>query len=329
MAGFNDKCNSRYLYKHNILKEKIVPFIIILSIFIAVPYVITMTATGVIPENISGEMINGKSVSVKYNHAVKSTDINKFIIMVLADRYEMSSQTEVLKAEAVMVRTDIYRIMGDNMNIDSDSLGMTFLTERQMRNAWGQDYDTNYNLIADCVAATGNQVLTYNNNLIEAKYTWLSNGSTLSGGQILGDSYGYLSKVECPKDIEVSDFLAVTIIKEKDFIKEMEKVYADIGINKDDVFGDIQVISKTAEGYILKIQVGNVIMTGSDFVKITKLNSSCFALEKDQDGIKFTTKGKGDGFGVSINTADVMASEGSTYDTILAKFYSDVVIVNN
>lgn len=322
------KFKRKYVFEQSIIKKRIISFLIMLFIFFMIPYAVTMAVTGVVPENISDELINGRSISVKYKHAYKDTDINKFIVMVLADRLNMSSSVEVIKAEAVMVRTDIYRIMGDDMKIDSDKLGIQYMTTQQMKNEWGDDYETNYNLISDCVAATGNQVITYNNRLIEAKYTWLSNGATLSGEQILGSDYSYLAKVECPEDIKSSDFLSVTVMQEKDFLKKMKKCYKDIGINEDDILGDIQIVSKTEDGYILKIQVGNVIMTGNNFAQNLGLNSSCMSIEECSDGIKFTTKGKGDGFGVSINTADIMASQGSTYNEILAKFYSDTAITN-
>lgn len=144
------------------LRKNILIIVIALLICILVPSVITLSVTGIIEADISDELIDGRRIDVKYRHAVKSVDINKFIVMVLADRLDMSSQIEVLKAESIMVRTDIYRIMGNDMNIDSSQLGMSFLTENQMKNNWGSKYNDNYNLISDCVAATGGIIMMYN-----------------------------------------------------------------------------------------------------------------------------------------------------------------------
>ena len=141
------------------LRKNILIIVIALLICILVPSVITLSVTGIIEADISDELIDGRRIDVKYRHAVKSVDINKFIVMVLADRLDMSSQIEVLKAESIMVRTDIYRIMGNDMNIDSSQLGMSFLTENQMKNNWGSKYNDNYNLISDCVAATGGIIM--------------------------------------------------------------------------------------------------------------------------------------------------------------------------
>ena len=89
------------------LRKNILIIVIALLICILVPSVITLSVTGIIEADISDELIDGRRIDVKYRHAVKSVDINKFIVMVLADRLDMSSQIEVLKAESIMVRTDI------------------------------------------------------------------------------------------------------------------------------------------------------------------------------------------------------------------------------
>ena len=90
----------------------------------------------------------------------------------------------------------------------------------------------------------------------------------------------------------------------------------------------IQIVSKTDGGYVLKIQVGNVVMSGTTFAGIMEINSSCLTIERADSGIKITTKGSGDGFGVSIFHADEMAKAGGTYEDILKKFYSGITLVS-
>lgn len=58
--------------------------------------------------------------------------------MVLAKRLYMSSEVEVLKAESIMIRTDVYRLMGEQMIIDSSELGMEYMTTQQMKSKWGR-----------------------------------------------------------------------------------------------------------------------------------------------------------------------------------------------
>ena len=300
--------------------------LIILLIYCMFPTVCTLVFTGTVDENVSDELINGRRVVVKYKYSSKTIDINKFIAMILAYRFEGSNEVEVLKAQSIMIRTDIYRIMGDSMSIDSDELGMNYLTESQMKNKWGDNYTKNYNLITDSVASTGSTVICYNDKLIEARYTDVSNGKTLSGEKLLGEEYKYLAEADCSKDIECQNYLAVQTFSNKDFVKKLTSHFADIGLSAENPFSEIQIISKDENGYVLKMQVGNVIMTGSTFAAILEINSPCMTLEQQTDGIKITTKGKGDGFGLSVYTADIMAKDGSSYEEILNYFYKDIVI---
>lgn len=310
------------------IRKKLIMALIVIVVYLMFPFVLTMTVTGVIEDDISDELITGRRIIVKYKNATKSVDINKFIVMVLANRLSQSSQIEVLKAESIMVRTDIYRIMDDQMSVDSTSLGMTFLTEKQMKTLWGNDYESNYNLISDCVSATSGRLINYNGRLIEARYTELSNGNTLSGAEIIGGDYTYLTKVSCPEDVKSPDYLCVSTIAAKDFIKKMKSAYEDIGLSDSNPYQDIQIASKTADGYVLKLQVGNVIMTGSKFAEILGINSPCMQIEELNGSIKITTKGKGDGFGVSIYTANQMAESGKTCDDILTTFYSGITFMS-
>jgi stage II sporulation protein D len=314
--------------QRNRIGKKVGLLLLVLFVYMMVPFAITMSVTGIIEEDVSDQLINGRRVVVQYKNASKSMDINKFIIFVLADRFSMSDQIEVLKAESVMIRTDIYRMMGDNMSIDSTSLGFSFKTEQQMKNEWGDLYETNYNLIADCVAYTGDQVIVYNSKLIEARYTPISNGTTLAGADFLGEEYAYLAKVACPNDIECPDYLAVYTYSYKDFVKKLKAQYQDVGLDESNPYKDIQVVSKTEDGYIVKLQVGNVIMTGTKFKDIMGINSSCMVIDNLGDCIKITTKGKGDGFGMSIFTADFMARQGTSYNDILQTFYTGITIIS-
>ena len=69
-------------------------------------------------------------------------------------------------------------------------------------------------------------------------------------------------------------------------------------------------------------------MSGEDFAKVLNLNSCCLSMETADNSIKITTKGKGNGMGVSIYTADYMAKNGSTFEEILNKFYANITIMS-
>ncbi len=301
---------------------------VVFLVYILTPALITMFVTGVTEQNVTQENVYGPRVNVKYKNASKSVEVNEFVTMVLADRFETTDEAEVLRAMAIMIRTDIYRIMGEEMSVDSENLGMDYMTVSNMKNEWGKNYEEYYNLIHDSVTSTGQMVITYNGNPIDAKYTRVCNEKTMSGSEVLGEEYAYLAQTDCPDDLTSSDFLKVVTITAKEFVKKINNAFEDSGIDEDNPAADIQVVSKRENGYVEKLQVGNVLMTGETFAKILELNSPFFTIESDNNDVKITTKGKGSGFGVSLYTANNMARSGSTYEEIIQKFYSGVSIVS-
>ncbi len=308
------------------IRKYVVTVVLMVSIFLAVPCIITLSITGVVGNNTQDDAVTGRRVVVRYGNATKTYDVNKFIAMVLASRLNISSEVEVLKAQSVMVRTDIYRMMGDEYSIESETLKMPYLTERQMKSQWGKDYDTKYNLIMDCVGATTGMVLTYNGELIEAKMQEVSGGKTLSGEKYLGENYKYLAEVECTQDIQSPNFLRVVTFSNKEFVKKIKQEYADVGLDESNPLSGIQIVSKSDSGYVLKLQVGNVVLSGGTLANILGINSSCMTFEESDAGIKITTKGVGDGFGVSLYYADYLAKTGMDYKSILSKFYSGTTL---
>lgn len=310
------------------MKKKGIVILCFLSAYILIPVVATLTMTGYLGDivNVSDEVISGRRVEIKYKNATKTVDINKYIIMVVANMYKDSDSIELIKAESVLIRTRICRAMNDDGVIKAEELGLTYLTERQMKSKWGDDYDENYGLIADCVAATNPFVIKQEGICIDAKYTEVSCGKTMSGKNVLGDDYAYLAETDCQEDINSENYLAVTIFSNADFAAKMKKAYKDIEINEDNPFADIKIITKAEAGYVLKLQVGNVYISGDSFCKIMGLNSSCMEMEALDNQIRITTKGKGCGFGMSLYSANIMAENGSAYEDIIKKFYTGVSI---
>lgn len=314
------------MYDRNVLKRKSITAGIFISLYILVPCIITFYGKGFAREIISEEPVSGKSVVINYKNASQEVDLEKFVAMVLAKRLSMSEEISVLKAESIMIRTDINRIMGENVSIDTDSLGMDYMTTKQMKNAWGKDYEDKYNLVMDCVASTSGMVIRSEGNLIDARYTQVSCGTTLSGKEILGDEYDYLMPVQCDKDMNSEDYIAVYTFSNKEFTSKLKKIYDGLSFSTDKPEQEVQIVSKSQSGYVLKIQVGNIVMTGRQFAAALGINSSCMTIDFMSNSIKITTKGKGEGMGVSIYSADIMAKNGSSYEEILQTFYNKISI---
>ncbi|MDO5383043.1 MAG: SpoIID/LytB domain-containing protein [Eubacteriales bacterium] len=303
----------------------VVSIFIILYLFI--PTFVTLNMTGTIDTLVPREDIDGRSIIVEYKNATQSVSVEKFITMVMAARFDISREVEVLKAESIMIRTDILRIMGDNLTIDSKDLGMEYYTTSIMRSKWKDDFNDNYELIKDCTSSTYGLAIKYQGKFIDARYTEVSGGTTLSGNDVLGEGHEYMIPVECEKDKESTDYVAVKTISNKEFAAAFEKNFDGLTMDKSNLENQVQIAARSTEGYVQKIQVGNVVMTGNTFAQILGINSPNFKLSFMDSGVKVNTVGVGEGMGMSMYTADYMAKNGAGYEEILKTFYNDISIL--
>lgn len=309
--------------------KKTLIWIVVICVYLCLPALITLAVSGKADTEFESGEIYGPRVNVQYGSAVKTVEVNKFVEMVLASIYEENDKPEMLKALGILVRTNIYRIMGDKKEIDSDELSMNYYTSSEMRDEWGSSYQKKAQIIKESVSATGQRVIKYSGNLIDARFTRLTNGKTLSGSKYLGEEYAYLKEVDCSKDMENENFYTHVTFKGKELAKLINNKYKNANIREDNAAQDIQIVSKTEDGYIVKLQIGNAVIGGEAFASMVGVKSAFFTIETSNEGsVRIVSKGDGTGLGMSLNTANSMAAEDSTYTDIIQNFFDNVEIIS-
>lgn len=309
--------------------KKTLIWIGVICVYLCLPAVITLAVSGKAETEFESGEIYGPRVNVQYGSAVKTVEVNKFVEMVLASIYEENDKPEMLKALGILVRTNIYRIMGDKKEIDSDELSMNYYTSSEMRDEWGSSYQERAQIIKESVSATGQRVIKHSGNLIDARFTRLTNGKTLSGSKYLGEEYAYLKEVDCPKDIENENFYTHVTFKGKELAKLINNKYKNANIREDNAAQDIQIVSKTEDGYIVKLQIGNAVIGGEAFASMVGVKSAFFTIETSNEGnIRIVSKGSGTGLGMSLNTANNMAEQDNTYTDIIQNFFDNVEVIS-
>lgn len=309
--------------------KKTLIWIVVICVYLCVPALITLAVSGKADTEFESGEIYGPRVNVQYGSAVKTVEVNKFVEMVLASVYEENDKPEMLKALGIVVRTNIYRIMGDKKEIDSDELAMNYYTSSEMRDEWGSSYQERAQIIKESVSATGQRVIKHSGNLIDARFTRLTNGKTLSGSKYLGEEYGYLKEVDCPKDMENENFYTHVTFKGKELAKLINNKYKNANIREDNAAQDIQIVSKTEDGYIVKLQIGNAVIGGEAFASMVGVKSTFFTIETSNEGsVRIVSKGDGTGLGMSLNTANSMAAQDSTYTDIIQNFFDNVEVIS-
>ena len=261
-------------------------------IIILLPYTVTIFLNG--PMVINRTDVEERRVVVKdKNNQELSISLKDYAIGILAREIPATYESETIKAQAIMVRTKIYKEIQEK---GSDTIFMEeYFTPADMKDAWGSvKYTSYYNKLENAWHDTQGQVLMYKGELVYTPFFSLSNGNTRDGKEVLGKVYPYLKIKECPLDIEVTEQLQ-TVTLDQD--------YAQV---------PIEIIKTDTAGYVLKVRVGEEEVNGEEFRKNYNLVSSCFSIHEYEGKIRITTRGVGHGIGLSQNTANKMAEDGKT-----------------
>ena len=136
-----------------------------------IPGFFTLMLTGVRQPSQEADIGRNGRVRIDAGKSVTDIGVDDYIAGVLASRLEYGSEPELIKTQAVMIRTQIYRAMKDSFSVDDDELAMTYIPKKERMKLWQGDYEANESLIEDCTAAVSQLVMRCNNELIDCPYT--------------------------------------------------------------------------------------------------------------------------------------------------------------
>ncbi|MBR5662127.1 MAG: stage II sporulation protein D [Bacilli bacterium] len=267
---------------------------------------------------------DNKKVNYKYSvNIYKPSDLDKaklenYVIGVVAAEMPATFSVESLKAQAVAARTFAYKKIINNKldynNLSTDK-GQAYITVDEMKKKWGLKFDEYYKKIVNAVISTKNEIILYNDEVINAYYFSISNGKTEDSSYVFGD-LNYLVSVESPWDKNYSSYSDSVNMSFNEFK------------NKLGLIGNIKInnIKRTNTNHVEEIVINNKKYTGVEFRKLLNLKSTDFEIEINDINIKITTKGHGHGVGMSQYGANSMAIEGKNYEDIIKYYYKDVEI---
>ena len=285
-------------------------------IIVLLPYIVTVFLNGpVIATTEQNEEMRVKVQVHNENGSMEGESMDILLrdygIGILAREIPATYETEALKAQAIMVRTKIYKEMQEN---GSDTVfEEEFFTKSEMEDAWGvAKYMKYYDKLENAWEETKGQVLMYDEEFIDTQFFSLINGNTRYCNYVLVKYYTYLKIKDCPLDIEAAEHLQTKTLDMNVYGQEDSKQKEKI---------DIEILSLDTAGYVLKVRVGDEEVSGEEFRKNFNLASSCFSVHEYEGKIRITTRGVGHGIGLSQNTANKMAGEGKSFEEILKYFY--------
>ncbi len=250
---------------------------------------------------------------------VVQINLEEYLIGVVAAEMPASFNLEALKSQAIVARTYTLKLLESGRIITDDVSTQVYKDNAELKNMWGNSYNTYYNRIKNAVSSTSGLCITYNGSLIDAVYHSTSNGYTEDSVKVWGNDIPYLKTVTSPWDTSASSYLRENTIS-------YDKIRTVLGINFDSS-SIIEIISKDESGRISNIKFGDKVLTGVETRNLLGLRSADFDFTMTDVGVLFTTRGYGHGVGMSQYGANGMANSGYSYDKIIKHYYSGVNIV--
>ena len=317
------------------LEQKFKSAAAFLVILILLPYIVSVFVNGAdVREEDGGDIyVKVKVPDTEEADGLVEIRWTDYLAGILAEEISEDCEIETLKAQAVLIRTQIYRTVGD---AEDKILTESYLSREEMEDKWGaENYQKYHDRYIRAVEETDDTVLMYGDSYAWTPFHQSSSGMTRSAAEVLGSKdYPYIALRECPLDKEADNEIRTFRFS----YDEIQDLCRDFLVAAEDgekaaqgyIFEDFEIRSCDSAGYVSELRIGNTLCTGDQFRDALSLPSSAFTLSEDgEDGLKITTTGKGHGMGMSIWTADQMAREGKTYEEILAFFFEGTELRND
>lgn len=261
---------------------------------------------------------------------ITEMDLNQYLWGVVAAEMPASFEQEALKAQAVAARTYALNKGPTQNHPDADlctdyACCQAWIARADAMSNWGDNAVAYANKITTAVAETGNQVILYDGQLIDAVFHSSSADATKDAVEVWGNSVPYLQSVSSPEGEGVPNYQSQVTLTPQQFQE------AFLAAQPEAVFGDDPAawVGQTAQneaGSVQSVTIGGVTVTGAQARQIFSLRSATFTLTYDGANFVFDVTGFGHGVGMSQYGADAMAAEGKDYVEILQHYYTGVTV---
>ena len=316
------------------MKEKMKEGAALLLFCVLLPYVIA-TFTGNIKLEDTQLEQSELVIVCQSENGTEKIPLNTFLTGALAASITQTAEQETLKAQAVILRTNIYeaymrRTDKSKREVDGKILGQESLSVWQMRSLWGEAFAENYDKFKSAVEDTEQMIITYEGIPIKDPFFYVSTGKTREGSETFGsgEDYPYLKSVECRQDMMCPDYCVTYTYPVRLFDEKMAQFFQDEKFYGENNPADRIKFTKDQAEYIRTVQNCNngKKLSGEAFRDFLKLPSSAFVLVKKDNTIEITVKGQGHGVGMSQYGANELVKQGKDYQEIINTFFQNVTI---
>ncbi len=301
------------------MKEKFKLYGSIFILIIFVPYLLTVL--------IRGDFLGKQGDPVQ-------EQIEKELPFVVAREISVNSETECLEAQTIIARTNLWKSYIDKRNQNpeagwsvSDS-GLERYTAEELKNIWGTSaYDARMEKFRQAVEETKGEILTCEDQPIQAAYHYAANCKTRNASEVPGqEGYIWLQSVDSEDDMLADGFLTVSYMEKQDFVNALAQIFQEEVLDTDQMPGALELSKRDSAGYVTEVTYGTTVANGEAVRQVLHLNSSCFWFSELDGKIRIVTKGIGHGLGLSQYGANELAKKGKSCREILNYYYTGISI---
>lgn len=290
-----------------------------MAFIILIPLVFTLLIQG-----------NGKSIEEDMEF-LNTTETKEMVFDeallpgIIANEISMDAETEAMKAQAVIARTNCLRAIEKGEELPKG------LTKGEMLRLWGQEsFSEYYSQLESCAESTRGVAMTYQGEYIQADFHKVSAGYTRNATEVYGnEDYPYLKSADSRRDIPAEEFLQVIFYTPAEFVQKGAKYFSADFAQKSaaEILAGMSVTKRDTAGYALEVTIGENVYSGEEIRLAYDWDSAAFSIKEVDGQIRVVTKGCGHGLGLSLYTAEVLAAEGWSYREILEYFYSEIAFI--
>lgn len=256
-----------------------------------------------------------------------------YLVNVVSAEMPVSFEPEALKAQTVAARSYLQRSLDtgskhDNADICSDATCcQAYLGEDELKESWGENYETYIQRIAQAVSDTDGEYLSYEGEAALTAFHSSSEKMTEDSSSVWQE-LPYLVSVETPEaESDVPNFVSSLTVSELDFRDTILSAKPDADMTGAAALWVGETV-RTGSGRVDCITIGGVSFAGAELRTLFSLRSTDFELTYKDGNFTFTVLGYGHGVGMSQYGANVMARNGANYREILEHYYPGTELID-
>lgn len=242
------------------------------------------------------------------------------MVMDIEEENGSSYESEALKAQAVLLRTELWGLMleGEEATVLQDEPVLYYEKE-----AFAEYTERLYE---SAVRETDGIILAYEGQPVKAAFFPVSNGRTRSAAEVWeNDSYPYLVSVECSQDILSKKYQSRVRLSRQEYCRLIGDLFQIDGTMQ--VLWSSPSLTYDSADYVTKVEFQGNSCDGETFRNAFGLASASFRIEWEEEAVIFHVKGVGHGFGMSQYGANEKAVSGETFDAILKDYFFKTELV--